>query len=548
MNWQAITTSNSEQAFYRDLLAQWVQVATSKHVATVSSIVSGGTGYVVGDVLSYTHASATHGATFEVTAVSSGVITQLRIVNGGAFGRRVASVAVGASGGSGYVVGDIVEIDESHVAGTDFRQRCKMIVDTVSSGAVTALSIFEGGGNYDGGTDPSASDATTTAIGGAGGGGSGLVVDTTMQAITGTTSLSLTGGTGSGAQVDVTLANSGHVTLRDDHDYTTPHGETDEKQVVLQGTVAGGDEPLVGYITFFEESGATDYWGVLQVVMDAYNDGLALENQVGANTSSDTISTTAGAYVPSFNEAETCWLSMDGRSIRGVNKTIGTSVNAYHQFGQGLLDPFGTATEAPYPMFQVGSVSGSRVWAETSTAPIDVTGFCEAFRNSNRTSSLFYRRVADGLYLGIENGRGTSFPVTVQTARNVFPIGEPAQGLTSDPDFIANNGNFGWHGSITQNDGSSPTILLMPAEGTDEHTLLPAVIELRVSKTAPIEFGPAGRFPNVYWCSGTKTDGTTLGAEDTLRDPNDPTIVYRVFPTGVRTETYSFVAMREGSF
>lgn len=546
MAWQSITTTNTEQAFYRDLLAQLVQFATSKHIASVDNIDAGSAGYVVGDILTYTHASALHDATFEVTAVAAGVITQLRIINGGSFGRRVATVTVNA-GGTNYATGDIVEL-ATGVAGTDFRQRCKLEITNQSGGVVQAggATIFEGGGNYDGGTDPLATAATTTKIGPAAGTGAGLTVDTTMQAITSNLNLALTGGTGTGAQVDVTLTNTGHVVLRDDHDYTTPHGETDEKQVVLQGTVVGGDEPLVGYVSWFDESGVDDFWGLLEVAMDTYNDGLALENQIGANPSSDVPSATAGAYIPSLNEVETSWFSVDGRKLAGVHKTVGTTVTAYHQHYLGLFDPFGTTVEAPYPLVMAGSISGTRTWHAGSTASVDVTGITEAFRNTNRTASIFYRRVADGSWLGITNAQGTAFPLAAQSARTVFPIGAPTQGQSGDDDFIEGAGNFAWFSTICQNTGAAATVLLKPAPGDDSHEILPVVVELRASKTAPIEFGPAGRFANVFWCGATKTDDTTIGAEDTFTDPGDPTIVYRAFPNGVRTTPYSFMCMQEG--
>jgi len=546
MAWQKILTVNTTQSFYRDLLAQIVQHATSKHIATISAISAPGTGYVVGDVLGYTHASALHPADFVVTAVGGGgSITGLRIRSGGSFGRRVATVAVNA-GGTGYAVGNIVEINEGHVAGTDFRQRCKIRINTLSGSAAATISIWEGGGNYQDGTDPAASAATTTKIGPAAGTGSGLTVNTTMQAITGTSGLALTGGTGTGAQINVTLADTGWVTLRDDHNYTTPHGETDEKQVVLRGTVLGGDEPLIGYVSWFEESGVTDYWGLLEVVMDVYNDGLALEAQLGANPSSDVVSPNGGSYIPSLDEAEESWLSTDGRKIAGVHKTVGTTVTAYHSHYLGLFDPFGTAIEAPYPMVMFGSVSGSRTWHAGATSPADVTGITEAFRNTNRTTSMFYRRVDDGTYLGINNAEGTAFPMTITNVRNVFPIGAPQQGSGSEMDVISGEGNFAWSSTIASTTGVSPTVLLLPAPGSNAHHLLPVVVELRNSKVAPIEFGPAGRFFNFHWCGGTKTDLTTIGSEDTFTDPNDPSIVYRAFPCGVRTETYSFYALQEG--
>lgn len=542
--WQTYTLSNSLQAYYRDLLAKLVQVATSKHISAAVPNAAG-SGYAVGDILSYTHASALLGATFEVLTINgSNQPTSLRVISGGAFGRRVATVAVGSSGGTGYAVGDIVEINQGHVAGTDFRQRCKIRVDTAPAGVVSAVSIWEGGGNYEGGTDPAASDSTTTKIGPAAGTGSGLLVNTTMQAITGTSAVSLTTvtGVGTGATADLTLTNTGWFTLRDDHNYTTPHGETDEKQVVLQGTVSGGDAPLMGYISWFDESGANDYWGLLEVVMDFYNDALALENQVGANASSDVPDPSNGAYIPSFNEAESGWFSMDGRSIRGVHKITGNTVTAYAHHGLGLLDPKGTVVESPYPMFQFGAVSGTTVWDKANTNQIDMTGFCEAFRHTSRNGPLFARRQDTGTYGQCINGQGTGFPVTPQTARSVWPIGASAQAGAGQPDLISGDGNFTFTSTVVRNDGGTPTLLLKPAPGSSQHQLWHAVIEARGT---PPDFGPMGRIPNVYWVAATKSGGGTLGAEDTLRDPNDPSKVYRVFPTGVRTTAYSFIAMQE---
>ena len=501
----------------------------------------------VNDILTYSHASGTHAATFEVLSVNgSNQPDSLRIINGGAFGRRVSTISgTLVSGGSGYPNSTtvLVEIDEGHVADTDFKQRCKLEATMNGSGVVTSVSIFEGGGNYEGGTDPDSSSTTTVIDGST---GSGLIVNVTaMQAITGTSGISLTGGSGTGATANITLAETGWHALRDDHDYSF-NSLTDEKQVVLQGTVTGGTAPKCGFVTWTDILSANTYYGTLLIPMDTYNDGLALASQVGVNSSSDVPSANGGSYVASFNEAEDAWLSIDSRSIRGMVKLTGTTVTSYCPMYHGLLDPFGTTTEAPYPFFHMGGVSGSRTWRKASTSPTDITGMTEVFRNSNRTSSAFMRRVADGTYVQVNNATGTAFPMTGVNTRCVFPIGAPALAGTGDDDDISESGAEEFFDSIASTTGAAATTLLKPAPGDDSHDIWPAVIELRVSKTAPIEFGPGGRLTNVYWCSGTKTDGTTLGAEDTLRDATNDALVYRVFPNGVRTEPYSFMCMQEG--
>lgn len=553
MTWHEGTTSNAEQPHYRDMLAQAVQIATSLSVSDVV-VNGGGTGYAVGDFLSFSHASGIHAATFEVTNVDGGGVIQaggLRIVNGGSFARRVASALLGAGGGgANYNIGDILEIDGG-VGGTDFRQRCKLQVATLTGSAVATVTVFEGGGSYI--NDPTTNEATTTLIGPDGGTGSGAVFDLTMGTAppaspTTASVLTTTTGSGTGATANLTLTDNGWFVERDDHNFVF-NSVNDEKEVVLRGTVAGGDEPLIAFRTWTDVSGVDNFRGVIMLAMDTYNDGLTLENQVGANPNSDTPAQGGGSYVPSLDEQENFWLDITPRKIGGVHRTIGSTTTAYHQWYNGLFNPFGTATEAPYPMAMAGSVSGTRVWTETSTDAIDVTGICEAFRNSDRQGPLFYRRVADGSWIGVHNANDNSFSGGLSTTvdRTVFPIGAPRLAPNvNDLDNIVADGPLPFYSTIARNNGLTATARLMPAPGSNEHTLLPAAVELRASTVAPIEFGPAGVFDNVFWCSGTLTTGATIGAEDRIIDPNDRNVVYRVFPTGVRTEPYSFIAMREG--
>jgi hypothetical protein len=57
----------------------------------------------------------------------------------------------------------------------------------------------------------------------------------------------------------------------------------------------------------------------------------------------------------------------------------------------------------------------------------------------------------------------------------------------------------------------------------------------------------AGELDNVFWFSGTKSDGTTVSAEDFFRDTVSGKI-YRVFPNGtqgVAAKPYQFFCMAE---
>lgn len=84
---------------YQDLLSQLVQIATATNIAT-AAVSAGGTGYTVGDVLTLSGGTKTHSATVEVTAVSSGVVTAVKLRDGGAYSVAPTSPA-STTGGTG---------------------------------------------------------------------------------------------------------------------------------------------------------------------------------------------------------------------------------------------------------------------------------------------------------------------------------------------------------------------------------------------------------------------------------------------------------------
>ena len=163
MTWQQETVASTDT--YKETLSAWEALATSKHVSAIV-IAAGGTGHAVNDVITITHASAavlggvTLSLTILVTAVSAGVITAARILNGGAFAERVSSAVVGAVPGTGYAVGDILEVQDGVGASTS---KAKFSVATLSGSGVATVTLFESGGAYT--TTPTTNEATTIGIG-----------------------------------------------------------------------------------------------------------------------------------------------------------------------------------------------------------------------------------------------------------------------------------------------------------------------------------------------------------------------------------------------
>ena len=160
-----------------------------------SAPTAGGSGYVVGDVLTITTGGT--GATATVQSVGTG---------------GVSGVSVG-NGGSGYVVNDIITI-----AGPSGASGLQLTVATVSSGAITGLTITSAGANY--------TTGSFNASGGSGGGAivtisgvntagviTGLSLTTAGTGYTTGTGKSTSGGTGTGATVNIVAVVQGVINV-----------------------------------------------------------------------------------------------------------------------------------------------------------------------------------------------------------------------------------------------------------------------------------------------------------------------------------------------
>ena len=84
---------------YQDLVDQIVDLASSQNAAS-ATVAAGGSGYVVGDILTLSGGTSTHVATFKVTTVSSGAVTAVTPVNGGAYTTPPGN-PVSTTGGTG---------------------------------------------------------------------------------------------------------------------------------------------------------------------------------------------------------------------------------------------------------------------------------------------------------------------------------------------------------------------------------------------------------------------------------------------------------------
>jgi len=188
---------------YFDFVDEITEIVTSDSVASVAVGSSGGTGYVVGDILTLAGGTSTHAGQVEVTSVSSGVVDGVRVYSAGAYTADPTLTDNAATGGTGSGV----DID----------------VTMNSTNYVTSAAPNAAGSSYivgdvltvAGGTSPTSATLEVTKVNGSGG-----IVELKPQlqgAYTADPTLtanSVTGGTGSGATVDITMSSTGWTVLR----------------------------------------------------------------------------------------------------------------------------------------------------------------------------------------------------------------------------------------------------------------------------------------------------------------------------------------------
>lgn len=555
--WQTETCTS-----YRDWLTRVVQLCTSKHVSA-EAVNAGGTGYVTGDFVEVQHAGAAMKATFEVTA-AAGVVTAVKRRNWGAYSNRVATVAVNA-GGTGYPVSTTIILQ---IEGGTYTERCKVQATTNGSGVVTGVTLFEGGGAYS--VAPAGTGATTTIVGpSTATTGSGCTINTTMTSLIGTTgaaTVALTG-VGTGLTLDLTLTDTGWTAVRNRNNYSF-NSLNDEKEVVLLGTVSGGDAPYIGFRTFSVVNGSDTQYSVVLNTFDNYNDSLAYGSQPNP-TPDDTAPAASGqgsyfCLLGSLSAVPTsfvAWWSINSRKVVSVARCQrGSPVTqtSYTSCYVGLMLPYATAFENPYPALVLGTT-----YAHLRD-PFDgasfVTGITECFTERQTTggdvmSPCFYRRPSDGGSVNVANATGTvgSGGTTLRSTGQVcFPVGRPA-GISAGEDGIVEEDPTApnltvFDAALSQLDQGPADYLLFPTLGDNQHILIPATIissgstEAGSSGDNTNDHTIRGELDNVYWISGTKSDGSVVASEDTV---TIGTKRYRLFQNVHRTERYSFFALAE---
>lgn len=529
-----------------DALNQLIQIATSRSLQGIS-LTAGGSGYEVDEILNIdnTGSTRTHDAQIQVLTVDGGgAILTARIFRGGAYtvdptdvtaaattstnlkadgsavssangtgatfdltfaatgwtlkrrSRKAASATV-AAGGSGYSVGNILTLNTEDALGQTIAAR--FTVATLSGSAVATVTLLDAGLYEKQHSSPA--DIGTT--------------------------VSPSGGTG--AVLNVTFAD-------DVGQY--------ERVVILEGTSA--PLPVIG-IRVYDGAGATvsttcRNWSLTGFT--GFNDGLTFINQPGRSPGDDRVLATGGAYVTlrDFNASFPIdfGYTIDNRRITGWFRVRNAVVVHFPSFYMGLLDPFATSAEVPYPIYICGSTSRfNSVFNDTDVAR--VTGLTECIGRSGSEGPGWLRRV-DNTWQEVRNITGTDSGSPTRSASTqymVYPAGLGQLNYTpNSEDDIAGTGDFNWqHIMPPSGVPGTETYKYYGAPGsTALYDLIPATVF--ATDTSPVEYEMKGELNGVYWISvapgGVELDTAIIAGER-----------YTIVPNGNRKLDYTYMAIRQ---
>lgn len=496
---------------YQDLLTKLVEFATGDSVETVA-VAAGGTGYVVGDILTASGGTTTHAATFEVTSVSGGVVDGIIVVEHGTY-TATPSNPVSTTGGTGS--GCTLTLTWQDTGWQLLRETQEAVSATVAVGGSgyimnDKLTVYGGVG---------VTEAAVFNVDTVDGGGAVLTVSLDTDgsyAETPGNPVATTGGTGSGCTLNVTW-----------------QALVDEpKEVILQGEGSGTDEIFVGIRTYsvslaynWELSGMT-----------GYSASLEFDNQPGINPGRyDGATYDGGAYVPLNNASMTYWFFVDGRRILFVVNIGTTYVNGY----LGFIDQFGDDTDYPYPLLVLGcSSKPSRLFSDTS---LDMSGLCDPMASKYLTYPYpgpGFLRLPGGTWKAVRNSEG--IPGSSRAKKDedvvVFPCGQGKLTTIATEDLIfLTSTNVSVDGVVPM-EGMPGTVLFQILESPgDDVALFPAVLYETYATQAIY-----GELRGVSWVSANRSGGQ-LTTEDTIDDGSD---IYIVFQNCNRSDAFVFVAIK----
>lgn len=505
---------------YRDCLDKLDKFLTNSHVATIA-INAGGTGYAAGDILSVAGGTVQGSMTarIEVLTVSSGVIATARLYDAGAYSANPTLTANAVTGGTGS--GATFDLTMQTAQWTN---RIKNISTSAGPVQVVSGEIGAGGTGYsvsdvvtlaDTMTSTVKATFTVSAVSG------GVVTGITLNnpgAYSGTPqggNIATTGGTGSGLTID-------------------PLFDATRDEYFWEGDGTGGNEVFVGARTMYVTVEAQRSWELFGAT--GWDSGSNILTQPGLSPGQTSLEPFVGEgmFVMFQNATVSFWFKQTARSIVVVINNGGNYTSGF----MGLLDPFGTTTEFPYPLFICGSADVSfddlglnRLSSRGIADPTALSASTRAGPGQFRDSDAVWHRVWNGRLSGSDidaNNLGTYF---------VYPTARVNLNGLQDPDLIAaSSTNTVWE-DIIPADKNSTGARFKPTPDSPNNLYWP--IPCTVVRCNGINTHKSmGEIPGVFWVAAE--DG--LSAEDKI---TFGARVFRVFKMGNNSLAYAHFCVEE---
>ncbi len=484
------------------------------------AINAAGTGYVAGELITVTGGTFTSAAIAEVTTVGGGgEVTGIRAHHAGAYSANPAATGAATTASAS---GTGCTLDTTPAATGWERQRFLR-----NLGPTVIALVVAGTGYADddiltvvGGTFTTAATIRVT-------GQTAGVIDTIAiedegdYSVAPTGTLTTTGGTGSGATITATF--NGVVGLR---------------ELILKGVGSGAEEIFVGARSYVDGGGARN-WELAGFT--GYLPAEQWENQTGISPGrydDDFSAQRGGAHILLSNTTMPFWLFVTSRRIVCWAK-VGSTYSSMHV---GLLNPFATVAEYPYPMYIAGQTNDPNLIF--SSSGIANSSIADPITSNSRGPGLL--RLASGSWVDAQNRTSASSSADLHTLV-VYPTGTPVAsgGPAADPiaadDRVVVYGSFGWNSVIpnTGNPGSQSRRLVPTPDSVNGDVTVPIPCSLALTD-GTLGVGMMGEIDGLFWISGEQD--SVIISEDTITVGADR---YLVFQSGTRTELFSFCAMKE---
>jgi len=506
---------------YRDLLDLVDKFVTNRHVSEVA-INAAGTGYVVGDILTVAGGTAEGSMTAQIevlTVGGSGDITAVRVYQSGAYSGDPTTTANAVTGGTG----SSATMDLT-MADTGWTNRIKNIAAATGPIEVASGNISDDGSGYavddivtlnDTFSGTSKAQFKVLTVGGSGQVLAIEVYDPGDYDVYGSGSQPTTGGSGTGLLITPTF-----IPTRDEY--------------MWEGSGTGGNAVFVGIRTGYAYNEDQVSWELAGYT--GYGSGSDWEGQPGLSPGRCELGTSKYGSVVLLSEASmSFWFYASVRRIIVVANVSGNYQSCY----LGLLDPFGTDIEIPYPLFVCGSTD--RFDRDIGTAPIDVRSIADPTCYSETSVGPGQFRDGDASWNKVWNGnyyRGYIQNSGAISGYFVYPCSEPSTSGMQDENLFTTFVSPCWEDVIQDNRYSAQDVRFKPSpdSGGDIYWPIPCVI---MRSEGVGTFKVIGEINGVFWLSAE--DG--IAVEDRLITAGGR--YFRVFQMGANSVPYAHFCVEE---